>query len=115
MLDVQSGQFNRVKDANDACFLDSASSLVLSGPYGVLERIDLQGGSVERSELKGSIITCLSVSPDGNAIAVGTHYRAIHLFDGLLAETGTVLSGHSAGVSDVLFLGDNVLASGSRD
>ncbi len=115
VLDVQSGQFNRVKDAYDACFLDSASSLVLGGPGGALERIDPQGGSVERGGLKGSIITCLSVSPDGNAIAVGTHYRAIHLFDGLLAETGTVLSGHGSGVSDVLFLRDDVLASGSSD
>ena len=114
MIDVQSGQFSSLKNAIDACFLDSASSLMLGQGHRV-ERINLQSGSVVKGLLRGSGITCLTASPHGNVIAVGTVERVIHLLDGQLAETGATLSGHGSWVSDVLFLQDNVLASGSGD
>ncbi len=114
LLDVQSGQFSRFKDAGDAAFFGQDSTLVLGWNHQV-DRINLQDGSTMKKVLRGATIFCLSMSPDGNGIAVGTGERVIHLLDGQLESSGATLSGHASHVTDVLFLQNNVLASASRD
>ncbi|MGI9014879.1 MAG: protein kinase domain-containing protein [Phycisphaerales bacterium] len=60
-------------------------------------------------------VSALAAGPDGNVLAIGFDDGRIEMFDRIAQRSLCVLHGHSHVISDLAFVGDNQLLSGSRD
>ncbi|MEW5303339.1 MAG: hypothetical protein WDW36_006041 [Sanguina aurantia] len=114
---------DEVAPAYSLCFSRDGQKLFAGYPRGIyvfdVNRPGRQYRKIEthkkHQDCVPGIISCMDFSPDGNTFAAGSYGKVVGLYDSRSHDLTLTLSGHTGGLTQVMFSKDgNYLYSGAR-